>query len=277
MSQASSYQCHLTPQTADHAFSLIGDYNVQNSVGNDDDELVIDNVQPCLENALAFNQAYQAILEETLQEMGVLLDVNRERQRDLQDTIDRITKPVRIPGVDGRRSKRTHFSIFGAPYFKDTAYQFPPDNDDTKLAKEIGFYNVALKCAQKPCKFQSFEPFFRSTVLSIVCHAVNKYEGSKLLTAVRAEARRIKAVQLSQIRELLKIKLSEPSHTAEELKSIRKEINSVGRQMFECDLLKDEELFTSDDLPFDWEKISVQEVYLRLGIKIVGFLISIFN
>lgn len=85
---------------------------------------------------LAFSQAYQAVSKEILQEIGVLLDINRERQRDLQDSNNRITmggKNNKSRSSWSRWAKivENTLSIFGAPYFEDLAYKFPPDNDYT--------------------------------------------------------------------------------------------------------------------------------------------------
>ena len=137
--------------------SLIEEFNTLDSAPDKDSEseLVIDEIPPCLENALALNLAYQAFIEETLQQFSVLLDVNLEKQRNLQNTINQLSsKPGRKSiEKDNNRAKKIHFSIFGAPYFKDAEYNSPPKNDDAQLAEDLGFRNLALICSQKPCKF----------------------------------------------------------------------------------------------------------------------------
>lgn len=146
---ASSYQAHLTP--GDHSFSVFGELTSQSQ---DDEHFIFEDMDPSLENALVLNKAYQTMLIEVMQQLEVVLSVNKGRQRTVQSEIDLLTSQSNeAKKQDKPRRRKVSFPFFGMPYFKDYDYSHPPNNDDTNLAEAIGFKNVALVTPYKPCEY----------------------------------------------------------------------------------------------------------------------------
>ena len=134
-SVASSYQRHLTPQH----------YSIEENSNDtyEEDTLLID-LTPNVDNAITLNLTYATLLTETLDEIYTLLNLNFDRQTELQEEIDQLmeNKSKRLKG----RVKRLRLGDFGIPYFKDGFKDFttPPKNEDTKFAESLGFRNIAL-------------------------------------------------------------------------------------------------------------------------------------
>lgn len=84
---ASSYQQHLTPQ-AENSFSIFEELT---SESLEDDPLIINELDPSLENALCLNQAYQSTLLELSQQLDVLRLVNQQKQKSLAEEIELLT------------------------------------------------------------------------------------------------------------------------------------------------------------------------------------------
>lgn len=147
-SVASSYQQHLTPQ-ADNSFSIFEELT---SESLDEDGLVIDQLEPSLDNALCLNKAYQSMLMELSQQLDVLRIVNRQKQKDVLEEIEALTAQTNKKTEKTKRTK-INISFFGMPYFKDWEYSCAPKNEDAQLAENIGFRNISLINTFKPCKF----------------------------------------------------------------------------------------------------------------------------
>ncbi len=137
----------MTPQ-AENSFSILEELT---SDSLDDDRLVINQLEPSLENALCLNKAYQSMLVELSQQLDVLRIVNQRKQKALQEEIEMLTVEANKKPEKHKKRKVT-FSFFGMPYFKDAEYNCAPKNEDTLLADTIGFRNIAIINVYKPCE-----------------------------------------------------------------------------------------------------------------------------
>lgn len=149
---ASSYQQHLTP--ADQSFCILEELTIDSL---EDNQLVIDNLEPSLENALNLNRAYQSMLVDLVQQLKVLQAVNQERQKAVQDEIDSLVSSSRTKQDRTKKKKITSFSFFGMPYFKSPDLETHPHNENTteifikqfKLTRNLA--TVSPFRPSKPC------------------------------------------------------------------------------------------------------------------------------
>lgn len=120
---------------------------------DDRDQLIIDDMEPSLENALVLNKAYQTVLLELLQKLEVLKVVNQNRQKTIAAEIEELENAIVLYKKSSHeRKKKIPFTFFGIPYFKDNNFSCPPKNEDTLLAEKIGFKSVVAIPQPKLCK-----------------------------------------------------------------------------------------------------------------------------
>lgn len=147
---ANSYQCDSTP-LPDGSFSIFEEFTSDSR--DDEDQLIIDELEPSLENALTLNKAYQAVLTELLEKLEVLKVVNQTRQRTITAEIKELETLVQQSKKSNQeKKKRIPFTLFGIPYFKDQSYNTAPRNDDALLAEQIGFRLIVAPVQSKLCK-----------------------------------------------------------------------------------------------------------------------------
>lgn len=223
---------------------------------------------------LWFFQCYQQVLQETLQRLLTLISVSRERQRELEEEVTILTKPLvrKKKDVDQQPKdqnpawkwlKKAHISFFGTPYFKDANFECPPKNEDAKTAEDLNFKDIALSCSYRPCNFffafQLFFLFF-CVIILLFYLLVTMIERRKLVEAVRDEARELKGREMVKQRDELINAASITSYSSDESESIKKRIESISRGIYNLDRITDAELLHNRDLAIDWNKIAVRTV-----------------
>ena len=147
-SDASSYQQHLTP--VDYSFTV---YEELTSDSLEENRLVVEDLEPSLENALHLNRAYQSMLMELIQQLDILKQVNEDRHKVVLGEMKAVQAKKKKP--EKQKKKKVSFSFFGMPYFKDPQYNSAPDNEDTKLiVNAFGLSkNLAVATATRPREF----------------------------------------------------------------------------------------------------------------------------
>lgn len=259
-SVASSYQQHLTPQ-ADHSFSIFEELT---SESVDENRLIIDQLEPSLENALCLNKAYQAMLIDLSQQLEVLLIINQQKLKTVREEIDILVNQTNKK-ADKPRRKKLVFSFFGMPYFKDLEYNCAPKNEDALLAESIGFRNISLVNTFKPCKVKILNSYLitklRVPIGSLL--QVSKFDLRKLRIGLKEQALTIEANRLMKQREELQSQLTSLQSTAatnNEKQAIEEQIESIQRQIYDVNSLPDDKLFDLPPTMFDWQKVAIENV-----------------
>ena len=74
----------MTPQP-ENSFSIFEELT---SDSLDENRLIINQLEPSLENALCLNKAYQSMLVELSQQLDILRIINQQKQKEVQEEIE---------------------------------------------------------------------------------------------------------------------------------------------------------------------------------------------
>ncbi|XP_013790024.1 snRNA-activating protein complex subunit 4-like [Limulus polyphemus] len=166
-----------------------------------------------LETCLALNLAYQEITQETIDEVVLLLENNRTKQRILQDEMKDSMKKGQ-QSAEGRTFRDRSSVLFFAPYFKDSTGRCAPPNEDTLIKKA----NKEITAYLHPSRPWSKED--RKQLLAVVTENARELAMEQVMTRKDILSEKILQGDLNQVKsDEIEEKLKE---TEAEIKRIKK-------------------------------------------------------
>ncbi|XP_064458669.1 snRNA-activating protein complex subunit 4-like isoform X1 [Ornithodoros turicata] len=123
---------------------------------------------PSIQNCLSMNHAYQEMLLEAIEELQVMLQSNRDTQREMIIQL-KAKKTVPKPATAGSRWYTRSLVIFQHPYFKDVNGMRAPPNMDEKTKKEMGELDPYIKAPKQWTKkeHQRLKQYVRANLLDM--------------------------------------------------------------------------------------------------------------
>jgi len=202
--------------------SHTSEYDEDLHVSSDDGDCV---TEPTLEKCLYLNHVYQDLIQESIEDIELLLKLNRENQQALQDKkMSTFKKP----------SKRLQTSL-SYPYFKDSHGHIPPNNEDTKTKTS----NCELNSSVVPAKPWSNE------------------EKEKLLNFVKRNAFEKTLQKVMSRKEILLMELREFKLTPTEIIKKEKQVEEKDAEISILQSPMCDSPIGPIETEYDWLKISV--------------------
>ncbi|XP_049273739.1 snRNA-activating protein complex subunit 4 isoform X1 [Rhipicephalus sanguineus] len=187
-----------------------------------------------LENCLALNRAYRALLESAIGELAERLEENRQLQKELPAQLsERSLRPPK-PRV---RKNWYHSLVFHHPYFRDINGMRAPMNEDEKA-----------KRANK-----EMDPYLTPSM-----HWTSE-ENRMLVNAVKSNLLQQSLESLMDRKEALAQKILE-TEDADQIASITARMEQLDEQVAKTRDLGLEELLEQSTRPIDWLRIAAADM-----------------
>lgn len=186
-----------------------------------------------LENCLAFNRAYRALLENAIAELAERLEKNRQLQKELPALLsERFQKPkLKV------RRNWYHSLVFHHPYFRDINGMRAPMNEDEKIKRA----NKELDPYLAPSKPWTAE------------------ETQMLVKAVKNNLLQQNLESLMDRKEALAQKVLE-TEDPEQSAELATRMEQLDKQISETHNLTLEELLEQSSRPIDWLRIAAVDM-----------------